>query len=141
MTSVSRSIIINSPREKVFDVITDFGSYPQFLSDMKKVVVEKSSSKEIVASFELQIVTTLKYRLKLKLTRPSTVTWKMIEGQLMKKNDGGWKLKALSPKRTEATYTIDVEMGAFIPKSITNNLIGNNLPAMLESFKKRIEKG
>ena len=140
MTEVSRSIVIDAPREEVFDVVTDFESYPEFLPEMKEVNLEKGSAKEAVTSFKLQLLKTIKYRLKLKLTRPSSVSWTLLDGEMMKKNTGSWKLKKLSAKKTEAKYSIDIELGGFVPKAVTDRLVSGSLPAMLENFKKRIEE-
>jgi len=140
MSGAKKSIVINAPREKVFETITDFESYPEFLPEMKDVVVENESPKEIIASFTLNLVKEINYRLVLKLAKPSSVSWKLVDGDIMTENTGSWKLKKLSAKKTEATYSIEVGFGAFVPGFISNMLVSSSLPTMLNNFKKRIEE-
>lgn len=139
MSEASRSIIINASQEKVFDVISDFESYPEFLPEMKKVKVEKAGKKEITAAFTLNLIKEINYRLKLKLTKPTSVSWKLIDGNLMSENNGSWKLKKISARKTEAQYKIEVKFGTLVPGFISTMLVGSSLPKMLEAFKERIE--
>lgn len=141
MNGVEKKITINASQEKAFKVISDVEGYPGFLSDMEEVTVEKKSTKEIVASFTLQLITKIKYTLKIRLDKPNSISWTLVDGQMMKANTGSWKLKKISANKTEATYSIDIKLGALVPKSIVNTLVESNLPRMLKSFKKRIEKG
>jgi len=139
MSEVKRTVTFNAPIEEVFKVITDFETYPEFLEETKDVIIDKKTKKEVIASFTLQLMAKIQYTLKLALLKPTSVKWELVKGQMMKHNSGSWKLKKLSPKKTQATYTIDVGFGPLVPKSISNVLIDNNLPTMLESFKERIE--
>ena len=40
MAQASRSVTINVPPEKLFEVIVDYEKYPEFLPEVKKVKVE-----------------------------------------------------------------------------------------------------
>jgi hypothetical protein len=57
----------------------------------------------------------------------------------MKDNKGGWVLEDLGNGTTKATYTVDVTLGALVPKTIVNALVDTSLPKLLENFKKRAE--
>lgn len=140
MSEVSDKIVINASREKAFEVISDFESYPEFLPEMKNVVVEKETEKEATVLFTFDFMKEVNYRLKLSLTKPSKITWKLVDADIMSENSGSWKLKKLSAKKTEATYTIDVKFGSFVPSFISDTLVNNSLPTMLNNFKERIEK-
>lgn len=139
MSKVTRTILINAPRDKVFDVVSDFESYPEFLTETKDVTIEKKGKTEVVASFTLQLITKINYTLKLRLSKPSGISWTLVRGQMMSRNSGSWKLKSLPRGKTEAAYSIDVAFGLLVPKSISNMLVETNLPKMLECFKERAE--
>lgn len=139
MSEISKKIIINAPIEKVFKIISDFKSYPEFLNETKKVIIEKKTKTKVVATFTLQLMASIQYTLELSLKSPESVSWKFVKGQMMKDNKGSWQLKAVNKSKTEALYSIDVSFGAFVPKTISNMLVENNLPEMLKSFKKRAE--
>jgi ribosome-associated toxin RatA of RatAB toxin-antitoxin module len=141
MSGATRSITINASREKVFEVISDFEDYPEFLPEMKNVGIDKKTAKEVVAFFTLNMMKEINYTLKLKLTKPSSISWTLVEGDVMSKNSGSWKLKKVSPRKTDATYTIDVQFGSFVPGFISNMLVESSLPKMMGHFKKRIENG
>lgn len=141
MTKVSRSITINASPEKAFEVITDFENYPQFLPEVKDVVIGNESAKGAVVSFTMHMVKSVKLTLKFKLSKPTTVSWELVQGDMMRSNSGSWKLTKLSGNKTKATYSVDVEFGLLVPNSLGTALIENNLPGMLKNFKKRIEKG
>jgi coenzyme Q-binding protein COQ10 len=139
MPAVTRSILINRSIEDVYNVITDFESYPEFLPDMSEVNVIKMTKAKAEIEFKLNIFTTIKYTLELTFKRPTSVTWKLVKGDMMSKNTGSWSLKEKGEGKTEAAYSIDAELGLLVPKSITNVLVGSNLPKMLKSFKERVE--
>jgi len=139
MSEVKKSIEINSPIEKVFKVISDFKKYPKFLPETKDVIIERSTKKKVIASFSLQLFSKINYTLDITLTEPTRISWKMTKGQMMKKNSGSWAFKKISPRKTKATYSIDIEFGALVPKSISDMLVENSLPKMLNNFKKRVE--
>jgi coenzyme Q-binding protein COQ10 len=139
MPGAKQSIIIEAPIKTVYDVIIDFEQYPKFLSESKKATILEKKAKSLTAEFEIRVIKKLRYTLKFNLTPGKKVVWSFVEGDLFNDNKGSWTLKALSKTRTEATYNVDVELGILVPKSITNMLVGSNLPNMLESFKKRIE--
>lgn len=139
MAGASRTIIINAPIEKVFEVITDYAKYPQFLSDMSGATVKSRNGNIAEVTFSLKLVMEIKYTLRLIEDKPNGLTWTMLDGQMMKSNDGGWKLKAVSPTQTEATYTVEVAVKGLVPKSVSTTLIDVTLPKTLEAFKKRCE--
>ena len=57
----------------------------------------------------------------------------------MKSNSGAWKLEEVKKDLTKANYEIEVGFGLLVPNSISNLLIGKNLPQMLKEFKERAE--
>jgi carbon monoxide dehydrogenase subunit G len=62
----------------------------------------------------------------------------MVRGEVMKGNDGAWVLKPVA-EGTEATYKIDLRLGALVPSMVERKLAEQSLPGLLENFKRRIE--
>ena len=139
MAGATRSIVINAPREKVFDVIADYEHYPEFLPEVKAIKCSNRKGNEVDAHYTAEIVKTIKYTVHLKEERPSKVSWTFVDGEFMKDNKGGWVLDDLGNGTTKATYTVDVTLGALVPKTIVNALVDTSLPKLLENFKKRAE--
>jgi coenzyme Q-binding protein COQ10 len=138
MAGASRSIVINVPPEKLFDVVTDYESYAEFLPEVKSVRVERAGP-SVSVHYEVNLVKTIKYSLKMTEERPTRVRWSLIKGDFMKENNGSWELKPAGEGKTEATYNIEVGVGPLVPKTITSMLVDKSLPSMLEAFKKRAE--
>jgi len=139
MAKAERSIVIKAPPEKVFAVITDYEKYPEFLPEVKKAKVEFGSGnvKEVTYTVDIK-AKVITYTLKHTARPPDELAWTMVRGEMMKGNDGAWILKAV-PEGTEATYQIDLKLGALVPSMVERLLAEQSLPGLLANFKKRIE--
>ena len=142
MATASRSVIVNVPPEKLFDVIVDYEKYPEFLPEVKKVKVDagQGSIKEVTYTVDIK-AKVITYTLRHTAEPPSKLSWTMIKGEMMKGNDGTWALKpGTQPGTTEATYTIDLKLSSLVPGFIEKALAEQSLPGLLANFKGRAEK-
>ncbi|HVE87647.1 MAG TPA: SRPBCC family protein [Myxococcales bacterium] len=141
MPGASRSIVISAPAEKVFDVISGYEKYPEFMSEVKEVKVSNRKSNQVDVHYKVDLVKTIKYSLRMIEERPSKITWTFIEGEFMKDNKGSWTLEPAGDGQTKATYNIEIALGPLVPKTIVNAMVETSLPKMLDSIKKRVESG
>jgi len=142
MAQASRSVTVNVPPEKFFEVVTDYEKYPEFLPEVKKVKVDagQGAIKEVTYTVDIK-AKVITYTLKHTAERPNKVSWTMIKGEMMKGNDGSWALKAgTQPGTTDATYSIDLKLSALVPGFIEKMLAEQSLPGLLSNFKARAEK-
>lgn len=139
MAGATRSIVINAPPDKVFDVITDYEKYGQFLSEVKKVKTSDRQGNQVTLHYEVDLIKTVRYSIRVTEERPKKMSWTFIEGEVMKDNKGSWVLEPEGEGKTRATYTVEVAVGPLVPKAILNGLVDSSLPKMLESFKRRAE--
>lgn len=139
MPGATRSIVINAPPDKCFDVIADYERYSEFLPEVKKTRAVNRRGNECDVQYEAEVVKLIKYTVHLKEERPTRVSWTYIDGDFMRDNKGGWLLEDLGDGKTKATYTVEITLGPLVPKSIVNALVDTSLPKLLENFKKRIE--
>ncbi len=139
MAATTSKITINAPIKTVFDVVTDFESYPEFLSGSKEVKVLSKKASSLQVEFKVDLVKTVSYTLDFKLTAPKECSWTLVKGDFMKSNKGSWKLKEVKKGVTEASYEIEVGFGLLVPSNIANMLVAKNLPAMMKEFKDRAE--
>ena len=139
MAQASRSVTVNVPPEKLFEVITDYEKYPEFLPEVKKAKVEFGAGnvKEVTYTVDIK-AKVITYTLKHTARPPDQLAWTMVRGEMMKGNDGAWILRAV-PEGTEATYKIDLKLGALVPSMVERMLAEQSLPGLLANFKKRIE--
>lgn len=138
MPKISQSILINVPLAKVYDVVTDFESYPDFFPEVRAAKVVKQNKTSALVDFVFHVMVTINCQLKFKLT-PKKVSWKLTKGDFMLDNVGAWDLKTKG-KATEASYTVDITPTKWVPISILEHLMENNAPHMLKNLKKRCEK-
>lgn len=139
MAEVSQVIEIKASPLECYEVITNFRNYPEFLKESKEVKIEKKSGNTWVVRFTTEVLKKFSYTLKMTGKAPKILSWELVEGDMMKSNNGSWKLEALDKNSTKATYTIDIKLALFIPGPISKMIVGSNLPAMMAAFKKRIE--
>lgn len=139
MAGATRTIVINAPPEKVFDVITQFERYPEFLPEVKRIRVLERREDAAKVQYEVDVVKTIRYTILARSERPRRMSWTFVEGEVMKDNKGSWVLEPEGEGRTRVTYTVEMALGPLVPKAIINTLVDSSLPRMLDAFKRRAE--
>ncbi len=139
MPGAQRTVVFNAPIEKCFAVISDYERYPEFLPEVRKIRTSNRRGNEVDVQYEAEVVKVIKYTVHMKEEGPNKVSWTFIDGEFMKDNKGGWVLEKSGENQTKATYSIEVAVGALVPKTIVNALVDTQLPKLLENFKRRIE--
>ena len=140
MPSASKSVEIDVSPEEFMKVVLDFESYPEFIPEMVAAKIVGQTGDVWEVAFGIHMVRRLDYTLKLTKASPTRVEWKLVTG-VFKKNQGSWNLRPLDGgTRTHADYTVDIQVGMFLPGSLVKTLVGKSLPSMLQTFKARAEK-
>jgi ribosome-associated toxin RatA of RatAB toxin-antitoxin module len=139
MAEATRSIVIDAPVEKVFQVITDYDHYAEFLPEVRRIHTSDRKGNEVKVHYELEVMKTIRYTLKMQEHAPARVQWSFVEGEFMKDNRGSWTLEPAGEGKTRATYAIEMKFGALVPNAIVKVLVETSLPKMLDAFKKRAE--
>lgn len=137
---VARRIIeIDVPPAALMRVICDFAAYPRFLPDMEEATVLRAEPARWTVRYCVRIIRRVEYTLDHVLEADTRLRWALVEGAF-KSNNGSWDLEPLdSGARTRATYTLDTDLGMFVPGSVLKTLLESNLPATLAAFKQRAE--
>lgn len=136
MAQVVRDKTMKVTSKALFDTITDFKSYPKFLPEVKSAEVKSGGSpKKKLVTFEIEVVKRFSYTLEFLISEPSTVSWKLVDSNFFKTNEGKWELKEKG-KSTDVHYELEVGFGFFVPGFITKTLTEVNLPKMFDSFEK-----
>ncbi|WP_164018808.1 type II toxin-antitoxin system RatA family toxin [Pyxidicoccus trucidator] len=139
MPGATRTIVINAPVEKVFDVITQYDRYPEFLPEVKEVRAANRQGNTLELHYKVDVVKTIRYSIRVTEERPKRMAWSFIEGEMMKDNKGSWVLEPEGEGKTRATYNVEMALGLLVPKAVVNALVDTSLPKMLEAFKRRAE--
>ncbi len=139
MPEVKRSVRIDAPVEVVFEVISDYESYPEFLPEVEEIRVERSSERSCRVHYKVRVIKKVEYCVEIEADPPTSKRWKMISGGgPMKANSGSWTLEP-DGDGTMAHYQLEISFGRLVPGKIQTKLAEASLPAMLDQFKKRAE--
>lgn len=140
MPQVSRSVVVHVTPEQMMKVIADYEKYPDFLPEVKRITVTNRTERSADVTYEIEVIKRIKYTLRLS-TEGHVARWHLLGGDLFKKNDGSWTLRAEGDGSTHATYSLEVAIGGLIPipKAVSDKLTEHSLPALLDNFKRRAE--
>ena len=134
MSQVTREKEMTVKPESLYRAITEFESYPKFLGEVVSAKILEGDSNRAKVQFELEIVKRFKYVLEFQMQTNQLVSWKLIESDFFKTNEGHWKLSA-NGTGTKVEYALDVSFGFLVPGWISKKLTETSLPKMFESFE------
>jgi coenzyme Q-binding protein COQ10 len=145
MPQAKQTVVIEVPLAQVWNVVCDYERYPEFISEMRSVRVlrREGPRQEVEFEIELELLGLKKrihYTLAMTESPQSSIKWNLVRSETLKGDDGSWEFRALGERRTEATYQIELKLGPFIPRAVSNFLAEQSLPRLLSQFKRRAEE-
>jgi ribosome-associated toxin RatA of RatAB toxin-antitoxin module len=140
MPAVTREKTMPVSCEALYQAITKFEEYPEFLSEVTSAKTLSKKNNKVIVDFELEVVKKFRYQLEFNLSVKDQVSWKLVESDFFKLNQGAWVLKSKTPTSTEVRYQVEVETGLFIPGFVAKKLTEVSLPKLLENFETRARK-
>ncbi len=125
--------------DQFFAIISNYESYPEFLSEVKKCkVIETKGNKKLV-EFQVSVIKTFSYRLWITEEKPKSMSWTLDSGDLFKTSVGSWELSEAGGQ-TVAKYGVDATFKVFVPGPIAKALVNVNLPNMMRAYQERVKK-
>lgn len=122
----------------LFDVITRYEDYPQFVEGCTSVEVERKGPGRARATYKVSMMKDITYTLDHREDpEKGIIEWTLVDSDFFKLNSGRWELKAAGAGKTEAHYALEAEFKIPVPGLILNRLIKGSLPPMVKSFEKR----
>lgn len=141
MAGAKHTTVFDVSLDALWDVITDYDGYAEFVEGLESIEVTKRQGKDVVANYTVSMFgKKVHYTLKHTENPKKGLKWEMVEGEFFKFNNGAWDLKALGDDQVEATYTVDVGFPLLVPKTIVNTLTGTQLPSMMKAFEDRAKE-
>lgn len=141
MAKVVRQKEMPVPLSLLYQVIVGFESYPEFLPEVVSAKIIKQTDHSASVKFELEIVKRFSYSLDFKMEENRSVSWKLIESDFFKMNQGKWLLKPADGHSTSVDYELEVAFGFLVPGWVTKKLTEINLPKMFDQFESRAKVG
>ncbi len=140
MASAKKTEIFNFSTQQIYDVITDFDAYSEFLPEVKASKVIKDNGSTKVVEMSVSMIKDFTYTILVTLEEGKGLSWVLNDGDVFKTNIGSWTLNKISDNQTEVTYEVGATFKIFVPSMISKKMIEVSLPKMLQSYKDRIKK-
>jgi hypothetical protein len=147
--------LIKAPVEAVYEVVTDFGGYPEFMPNVSKVEVLSAGEGKATVNFTLGLPLgkTKKYRVNMQFQKSggaATLRWNMIEWPGLEKSEtiddteGYWILEGrAATEETLVLYHVFTDPG-HVPLGlgwIVDILSKNSLPKTVLKTRDRVYEG
>jgi uncharacterized membrane protein len=116
MITGDRSVEIDAPIARCFDIAADIEHAPKWQGSLKDVEVlskDADGRAEVVETQSDAKVKTVKARLRFSYTEPTRIEWVQEKGDT-KSLRGWWDLEDLGGERTRATYALEVDPGRML---------------------------
>jgi uncharacterized membrane protein len=111
-----RSVEIDAPIQRVFDIAADIENAAEWQGSLKDVeVLERDGDgrAKLVDTVNDAKVKTVKTKLSFTYDAPTTIRWRQEKGDV-KSLVGWWALEDLGGDRTRATYALEVDPGRML---------------------------
>ncbi|HEX5927135.1 MAG TPA: SRPBCC family protein [Baekduia sp.] len=121
-----RSVEIDAPIQRVFDIAADIENAPAWQGSLKDIeVLERDADgrASLVDTVNDAKVKTVKNKLSFTYNSPTEIRWRQEKGDV-KSLVGWWKLEDLGGDRTRATYALDVDPGRMLGMLIRGPIEG-----------------
>jgi ribosome-associated toxin RatA of RatAB toxin-antitoxin module len=145
MAVVTKQVLIDAPIERLYEIIVDYGRYPEFVPGIRACRVRTQKGEKHV-EYELDLgVKRIRYVLRHDEQRPRRVAWSLVSGDMMKVSNGSWELTE-EKGRTRAVYSVEIQIARppLVPQAlvdrVSDELTRVQLPRTLDAFKARGEK-
>ena len=142
-----RSVEIQAPIERCFDIAADIAGAPEWQGSLKDVeVLERDADKRasLVETESDAKVKTVKARLRFSYDEPTNITWVQEKGDTKSLN-GWWDFEDLGEGRTRATYALEADPGRMLGILLRGPAEGKVRDFLLgdaaEGLKQRAEAG
>lgn len=139
--STKKETVFEAPIEKVFQAITTYEDYPQFVEGVSDVKVHEKSEAGAKVEFSINMIKKVNYTLNMVHKGTTEVSWSLDSGDLFKINQGAWKLEDNGDGTTKVQYEVEVDIKGFIPMAgkIVSTLTEGQLPKMLKAYEKKAQ--
>ena len=137
MPRIERSFDVAASPESVFEVISDFERYPEFLPEIREARSDRGDDGRALARFDLFILLHVRYSIEAHLQEPHKISWKLNESNVLEANHGSWEIES-TDTGSHVRYSVEIELKGAVPEAILERLSGSHLDAMLERFEQRI---
>lgn len=136
------TVVIDAPLADVQAALFEIGSYPEWLSSIKKVdVIDRDGENRVVKAKLAIDAGMMKDRVTLDYdwsAAPASLSFSMDEADLLTQMDGTYSLKAIDADSTEVTYELTVAVGMPVPAMMITKAQKQTIDAALKELAERV---
>jgi ribosome-associated toxin RatA of RatAB toxin-antitoxin module len=130
--------VVSADKDKLFQAISRYEDYPQFVDNCKSAKVERKGTGQARVDYHVSLIKDVNYTLDHREDPGAGVMeWTLVGSDTFKVNNGKWQLTSVGPGKTDVKYSLEVEFKIPVPGLILNRLIKGPLPSMVKSFVDR----
>jgi len=142
----SQRLSIAASPQRLFEVVTDFDHYTDWIRDLKSVeVIERDAEGRAVAvryraaAMGRSTTYTLRYDY---ANAPRALPWRLVEGDIMRRLDGAYEFVPVpdDPDRTEVVYHLTVELIVPLPGFVKRRAESKIMHNALRELKAHVEQ-
>ena len=141
MTDSQREEIVNHSALKLFNIVIDIESYPEYIPWCTRIVNKKKKRNEIYADMYVQykFVLTQKFGSFVKFDSDKlTIETTYIEGPL-KNLKTNWRFEKINNKKSKIIFKVNFEFKNFIHQKVAETFYPLIENKMINSFKERAD--
>ena len=142
MKNSKKEEIVNHPAKKLFDIVIDIESYPEYIPWCTRMVVNERKKNEIYADMYVQykFILAKKFGSHVKYDQNKLIIeTNYIEGPL-KDLTTKWKFEKIDNYKSKILYDVNFEFNNFIHQKIAETFYPLIETKMINSFKERADK-
>ncbi len=139
----TETIEIAAPADRIVGVLGDFDAYPSWARDLKGVSVDATDgdgrAREVTfraAAMGRSTSYTLRYDY---AEDPTTISWELVRGDIMRRLDGSYVLEPVAADRTKVTYHLAVELVVPLPGFVKRRAESKIVHAALRELRAHVE--
>lgn len=139
MAEVNRSALVTHSAEKMFDLVNDLESYPEFLPWCKSVSIEEQTEDILQGSIQMSKAGINKtFTTRNHLQRPERIDLQLVNGPF-KKLEGYWQFKALSEDACKVSLQLEFTFDNALLEKVVGPVFKQIANTLLDAFVKRAD--
>jgi hypothetical protein len=140
---VTERMTIRGSPQHCYDVLTDFGLYPDWAADIKAVSIAErdDEGRAVLVTFRAAAFgRSTSYTLRYDYGRaPEELSWVQVDGDITRRLDGAYILEASDDGGTEIRYDLIVDLKVPLPGFVKRRAEGRIMGTALRELKVRVE--
>jgi uncharacterized membrane protein len=146
MDQATQQVVIGSSPQRIWDVLTNFDDYPIWADDLKSATIvdrDDQGRPRDVAFRAAAMGRSTSYTLRYDYAgAPDVLAWRLVAGDITRKLDGSYRLRALDgpSDRTEVTYHLEVDLLVPLPGFVKRRAEARIVHTALSQLRDYLER-